>query len=273
MTHEEAWSALSKVMSDKRFRDPTAFAHVFELSAKGNASVLEATAVAAGSIRETGRRVVAVADIGGGTSDFGAFMTGLPGYDVLGEIGGSSQVLREAGDHLDMLLTRHILDKAGIDPNDPAGSGAARQLRARQRATKEALFADGDVTVDVGDDTRTVTLDEFLADPRVKGFVQELRSAFREALTAAVECARQYPQPNGGYRTPVEILLTGGGHALPMVRDLAAKPPVDWTYSNAAPELPNGPIPDDFQAVRRQLAVAIGGAVRDLPRETARVRL
>jgi hypothetical protein len=140
---DEALSALSKVMDDQSLQDPLAFPKVFELNREGSASVLEATAVAAGSIRETGRRVVAVADIGGGTSDFGAFMIGLPNRDVLGEIAGSSYVLTEAGDHLDMLLMRHIMDKAGIDPYAPAGRGPARRLRLRQRANKEVLFSDG----------------------------------------------------------------------------------------------------------------------------------
>ena len=73
-------------MASEALRDPLGLSGVFERNREGSASVLEATAVAAGSIRETGRRVVAVADIGGGTSDFGAFITGLPGRDVLGEI-------------------------------------------------------------------------------------------------------------------------------------------------------------------------------------------
>ena len=271
VTHEDARSALSKVMDDKRFDDPAAFAQVFELSRRRGALVLEATAVAAGSIRDTGRRVIAVADIGGGTSDFGAFMTGLPGRDVLAEIRGSSRILREAGDHLDMLLTRHILNQAGIDRDDPAGKGAASRLRARQRANKEVLFAEGKVTVEIGDDVRTVTQEAFLADPLVQGFTQRLRSMFQETLTFAVECARQYSL--NGRRTPVEILLTGGGNGLPMVRDLAANPPVPWHYLPASPELPDGPVGDDFLAVRRQLAVAIGGAVRDLPHETPGVRV
>ena len=270
--HKDARSALSRIMANERLRDPNGFRGVFELS-NGNASVLEATAVAAGSIRETGRRVVAVADIGAGTSDFAAFMTGLPGRDVLGEIEGSSQILREAGDHLDMLLTRHILHKEGIDPDDPAGRAAARGLRRNQRAIKEALFASGVINVDIGDDTATLTLKEFLADARVQSFVQRLRTRFHETLRTAVECARQYPQPNGYRTTPVEILLTGGGHALPMVKELASNPPIEWVYADAAPELPTGPIPEDLRAVRRQLAVAIGGAVRDLPRETVPVHL
>src|SRR5215475_14103579 len=89
VTHEEVRPTLAKVMNNEHFHNPAAYARVFELSTRGSASVLEATAVAAGSIRDTGRRVIAVADIGGGTSDFGAFMTGLAGRDVLGEIRGS----------------------------------------------------------------------------------------------------------------------------------------------------------------------------------------
>jgi hypothetical protein len=58
-----------------------------------------------------------------------------------------------------------------------------------------------------------------------------------------------------------------------MVRELATNPPVRWRFLDAAPELPTDPIPEDIKNVRRQLAVAIGGAVRDLPRETAGVRL
>src|SRR5262245_6357865 len=271
LTHEDARAALSEVMNDDRFDNPAAFPRVFEQSANGSASVLEATAVAAGSIRDTGRRVIAVADIGGGTSDFGAFMTGLAGRDVLGEIRGSSQIVRQAGDHLDMLLTRHILNQAGIDRDDPAGKGAARRLRALQRANKEVLFAEGRVVVEIGDDIQTVTEEAFLADRLVQDFTQRLRAAFKETLTFAIECARQYPL--NGRRTPVEILLTGGGHGLPMVRDLATNPPVSWHYVPASPELPQGAVDHEFLAVRRQLAVAIGGAVRDVPIETTAVRL
>jgi molecular chaperone DnaK (HSP70) len=272
LSRDDALSALSQVNADEALRDPSGFPDVFERrNKKDSASVLEATAVAAGSIRETGRRVVAVADIGGGTSDFGAFMTGLPGRDVLGEITGSSFVLSQAGDHLDMLLTSHILNKAGIDRDAPAGEAAARKLRSVQRANKEALFAEGAVRVRLGDDVETVTEQVFLADPRVKAFEQKLREAFHGALTAAVECAQQYAQPNGGGPTKVEILLTGGGHALPMVRLLATEPSVEWTFETAAPELPARP--PMSEAVRRQLAVAIGGAVKDLPRMTAPVRL
>jgi molecular chaperone DnaK (HSP70) len=264
----DAFLALTQAQNDERLREPALFKHIFELNAQGSACVLEATAAAAGSIRDKGLRVVAVADIGGGTSDFGAFLTGLAGHDVLAEISGSSQILREAGDHLDMLLTRHILEKAGIAAEDPGARRAAQQLRREQRANKEKLFTAGELLVRFGDDVESVTLQAFLADARVKAFAERLRSKFHDALRVAVECARQHEKHRGA-RIPVEILLTGGGHGLPMVKDLVSRPSVEWTYTDATPEIPDGPVSLDFSIVRRQLAVAIGGAVRDLPRMIA----
>jgi molecular chaperone DnaK (HSP70) len=275
VVHDSVLPTLSSVMRDKRFEDPLVFKHVFELSQqgsasvpKGSASVLEATAVAAGSIRDTGRRVIVVADIGAGTSDFGAFMTGVVGRDLLAEIGGSSRILHEAGDHLDMLLTRHILDKAGIDPYHPAGRGAASRLRARQRDYKEVLFAEGKVTVQLGDVILSVTQPAFMNDPRVKAFAERLCSKFDETLAIAIECARKFTHPLGG-KVPVEILLTGGGHALPMVRELATNPGRPWQYLEASPDLGDeDEWNEGVKKFRRQLAVAIGGAVQDLPLET-----
>jgi molecular chaperone DnaK (HSP70) len=269
VAHDLAHSTLQKVMSDEKFDHPAAFRHVFELSGNGSASVLEATAVAGGSVREPRqlRRVIVVADIGGGTSDFGAFMTGLPRSNIIAEIRDSSRVVREAGDFLDMLLTSHILRQAGIDGDDPAGKGAATRLRRDQRANKEVLFKEHAITVRLGDRVRTVKEVDFLADPRVQEFAEGLRSKFSETLALAIDCARRYPRGGPyGQPTPVEVLLTGGGHSLPMIRDFVTHPPQPWIYEEASQEITVASLE---ATERRQLAVAIGGAVRDLPREAA----
>jgi molecular chaperone DnaK (HSP70) len=265
--HKTAQSALSTLAKMAVASDE----ELFQLDGQGRASVLEATAVAAGSIRHGGRRVVAVADIGGGTSDFGAFMTGLARRNVLAEIAESSGILREAGDVLDMHLRRYILAQAGLLEDDAAARGVANRLRARARSNKEILFNEGQLSVEIGDDILEVTRDGFLADEHVAAFSDRLRSSFNKTLSVAVFCAREHSQP-GGDRTRVEIMLTGGGHALPMVRALYEDPSVPWTYADPAPDLADRPGDVDFQAVRRQLAVAIGGAVRDLPVQTAPVR-
>ncbi len=241
---------------------------IFKLS-NGTASVLEATAVAAGTIRPTGRRIIAVADVGAGTSDFAAFMTGLPNRNVLAEIKGSSRILHKAGDYLDMRLRQCILDKAGLLPDDPAARGPSNRLRANARRNKEILFSEGRLTVQVGDDLLEITTQEFLADKYVIGFATQLRDEFHETLKIAVSCAKSYSPP--GFQVPIEILLTGGGHALPMVRDLAEDKSIPWPHCEAAPDLAERPDEIAFHAVRRQMAVAIGGAVRDLPIMTSSI--
>jgi molecular chaperone DnaK (HSP70) len=272
VAHNAAHSALSGVMSDKQFDHPAALPHIFELSDNRSASVLEATAVAAGAIGDTGRRVVVVADIGGGTSDFGAFMTGLPGRGVLGEVDGSSGILRLAGDRLDNLLKFHIFNHARIDPYDAGSRGVVARVRANQRAYKEVLFRTGQVTVELVDDYLTITKEAFLANPDVQAFAQLLRSTFRETLERAIACARE--NQLNGRRTPVAVLLTGGGRSLPMVKEFITDPPLPWIHlEEASPEIPDGPLDQNFLDVRPQLAVAIGGAVLDLPRQTARVRI
>ncbi len=239
---------------------------IFALSDNGTASVLEATAVAAGTVRATGRRVVAVADIGAGTSDFAAFMTGVPGRNVLAEVRGSSRIMHKAGDFLDAHLQRYILEKAGLPKDAPATRGLTNRLRVRARRNKEILFSEGTLTVEVDDDgyLLEVTAQEFLADEHVTDFAQKMRDEFHETLKIAIACAKKY-SPGGGFQAPVEILLTGGGHVLPMVRSLYESPSIAWTYRDAAPDLAERPEDIAFNSVRRQLAVAIGGAVRDLP--------
>jgi hypothetical protein len=219
----------------KKLKPPTAAdVELFLLSEEGNASVREATAVASGAIRDNGRRVVVVVDIGGGTSDFGVFATGLAWRNVIAEVEGSSAILTEAGDHLDMLLRAFILKKAGLSADHPAGAGAARRLLILGRQHKERLFSDRTLTVELGERYLEVTLTEFLAEPQVAAFADRLRERCRHAVEIAVACARDF-QRLSRRRTPVSFLFTGGGHDLPMVRALATDPGVSWHYDVATP--------------------------------------
>jgi molecular chaperone DnaK (HSP70) len=268
LTHEEASAALARALAAAPQSGWDE--NVFWIGEDKSASVLEATAVAAGSIRQGRRRVVVVADIGGGTSDFAAFMTGLPGRRVVAEIAGSACVLREAGDHVDMLLRSFILNKAGLLADDPAARGAVASLRSRQRALKERLFEQGRLIVELGDDFLEFGVEEFLAFPPVIRFADRLRSTFEQALDPAIRAAAQF-LPGG--KMEIEIMLTGGGHVLPMVRALADQPGRDWTFRRAEPSIPGISGHPDFKGFVEQLAVAIGGAIRDLPVQTAPVRL
>ncbi|MCG3777195.1 MAG: hypothetical protein JW395_4071 [Nitrospira sp.] len=209
LKHKDAKVAFAAIPDTSEFPDEQIFAVVGQGRA---ATVTEATAVAAGSIRPKGRRVVVVADIGGGTSDFGAFMTGLPGRNVLAEIQGSSAVLRQAGDFLDMQLNRQLLNKAGLVPDDPAARGPATAIRIRQRALKEVLFNEGRVSIEVGDVFVELTAEEFLANKLVQDFAARLRDIFYIALDPAISCAKSFTHRS---RVEVEIMATGGGTAYP----------------------------------------------------------
>ena len=58
-----------------------------------------------------------------------------------------------------------------------------------------------------------------------------------------------------------------------MVKALAADPGIPWHYEEAKPNVQLMPKELDFYNVYRQLAVAIGGAIQDLPKDTAPVRM
>ena len=62
-------------------------------------------------------------------------------------------------------------------------------------------------------------------------------------------------------------------HALPMVRSLYENPSVPWTYKCPAPDLLQRHADVGLQTALRQLAVAIGGAVSDLPTQVPPQRL
>lgn len=255
-----------------RARPKPADKDIFQLDRQGRATVLEATAAAAGAIKTTGRRVVAVADIGGGTSDFGAFMTGRPKHFVVADVDGSSSALREAGDHLDALLVDMLLAAAEVDREDPDAAEEIAALRKRDRALKERLFSRGAVTEEIDEEVVTVTLEAFLASPGVQEFTRKLQKHFRRTLSEAVACARSHSDPKAK-RAPVEVLLSGGGHALPMVRDLLQTPADGWPLMEIAPEFIEKSGLDDLKAVARQMVVAIGGALYRLPAVSAPVTL
>lgn len=269
LPHETALRALAALASADLSK--TAWdAQVFALSREGGASVLEATAVAAGVIRRGGRRVVVVADIGGGTSDFAAFMTGLPGRNVVAELVQSAGVLRQAGDHIDMLLRKFILEKAGYLSDDPAARGAVNRIRVRQRDLKETLFTTGRISVELVDGFVEVIAAEFLEFAPVKQFATNLREKFSYSLDTAIAAARDYLP---GSKLPVEIMATGGGCTLPMVRALIDDPQRNWRFVSADPDIAEIAGDEDLRRLAPQLAVAIGGAVRDLPVQTAPVRM
>jgi hypothetical protein len=192
-------------------------------------------------------------------------MTPIKGKKTIAEVQGSSQILKQAGDYLDMQLGRMLLDRAGYRQGYTAAGGAENRLRANARGTKERLFTIGSLTVDIGEEIVGISLEEFLADNHVKGFAQRLREQFHKTLSIAMACA-EANRTRHGLTPPVEIMLTGGGHSLPMVMELLRNPSVPGIYIRTNPEFIEDQGEFDAEDHRKpQLAVAIGGAMLELP--------
>ncbi len=227
-------------------------------------SVPEATAVAANSNRRRGRRLVVVADIGGGTSDFGSFMTPVVGQKTIAEVVDSSHILKKAGDFLDMQLIRYILSEAGYLEGHHTSRGISRRLTAQGRQNKETLFTEGSLTIEIDDRILKISLPKFLALQDVQDFGNQLLERFRQSLLKAKGCAENNRSQNG-FEPPIEIMLTGGGHSLPMVQALLKSHGLPGSYTPRSPEILEEEHIFAFDTIRPQLAVAIGGALKDLP--------
>jgi molecular chaperone HscA len=238
--------------------------------------VPEATAVAASAIKpEGGRgRLLTVADIGAGTSDFGAFVSS-PGRDqrgVIGEYARERQLVEQAGNYLDKLLFAYLKEKNELNEGVTADGPLLARLRRELRDFKENLFEAGEITGDFEG-----SREEFLARPQVKQFIERLQGAFavpfaRACKEAVTERIGTFGRGVGRMFRTVHVILTGGGASLPFVRDLPersrpadAHPDIQITVEDHTPSwLEN----ENWAGLYPQLAVAIGGAMPTLPRQT-----
>jgi hypothetical protein len=223
--------------------------------------VPEATAVAAAAIRpeQNRQRVFVIADIGAGTSDFGAFIA-VPGRNRKGRIGEYSRARRiaeKAGNFLDSQVVSYLIRKNGLNPGLPADIGRIAALKREARRYKEEIFHDEELVGPLQGDLR-----ELLAEPEMIVFANELRGMFGETLHVACSEAATLEQ-----RPPVRVLLTGGGAALPFVRELAAVPARERVSVIEEDPTPPWVASTNWNVTFRQLAVAVGGAMPSLPEQ------
>jgi hypothetical protein len=229
--------------------------------------VLEATAAASGALRETGaRRLVLVADIGAGTCDLGLFVT--IGDRRIGQMANTTRVLRQAGDRIDELLIDAVLAADFVSDVSDSREMIIAPLRRVIRPTKERLFRESEISVALESDASvTISLADFLASPPVRNFAENFSSKVKECLEGQPLGTYEHPD----FRSNVDVVITGGGASLPMIREAFASPmkihgkdlrfnvvntQPDWLfdYPDMIPEFP-------------QMSVAIGGAQSDLPTE------
>jgi molecular chaperone HscA len=230
--------------------------------------VPEATAVAAAAIcpEKSRRRVFVVVDVGAGTTDFGAFVT-VPGNGDgrIGELRRGQRVILRAGNFLDEQVVALLRDNAGLTQGMAGSIASLAYLKREAPQIKENLFRKGHFVEELpnGETVRT-RLDELLARPPVQHFADELWARFSEAFSVAIGFTRNLDPPPAS----IEIILTGGGSQLPMVRELLARAKQTDLYPvtlvDAAPPWSKQA---SWSPAFTQLAVAVGGAMPVMPEQ------
>jgi hypothetical protein len=228
--------------------------------------------IAAGASRleneeEFARHLVMIVDVGAGTTDFALFVARETGEGAMKffPVAGCADAIRQAGDLIDDKLRKLILRLASVDEGSDQYQWVNDDLLQTIRGYKEALFDAKRLNYRLSNDAAgEVTLDGLLAEQGVQDFGAQLSAKFQEVLErgrAAVD-AGQYES--------IKVVLTGGGAQLPMVKTLAygqvrcggtvlrreeaALLPPSWRER-----------PPEIRRIYPQLAVAVGGAQKDLP--------
>lgn len=218
--------------------------------------------------KDNSRRLLMVVDVGAGTIDYALFAeVKQKGASLkLFEIPNSLQVLRQAGDMVDKLLSRFILEDANVSTTDFDRQMIEADLANRIRQLKEDLFLKKSVQYALSNDaTGEINLVDFLGRKNVKEFENQIHEKFRNVLSSV------HPSwiENLG-KGILPIIFTGGGANLPMVRSLEDKSitvhgrTLKCEGSTAIPRWINEEYPE-LSNEYPHLAVAIGGASRDIP--------
>lgn len=233
--------------------------------------VPEPVAVAAGALidGQEKRLPFVVIDVGAGTTDFGLFILRENEEEETSrvfQVPGSIKALLQAGDKVDAMLKKFILDAQAVDVTDSQGRLVAADLSRRIRGLKERLFESGSVQYVLADSTLgRIDLTDFLASRPMREFAERVQVGFRSVLENIDDTWLNYLNQTG-----LSVILTGGGAKLPMMQDLArgwvevrgkriARKSVDPLPSWIPEQTP------DLEPVYPQLAVAIGGAASELP--------
>jgi molecular chaperone DnaK (HSP70) len=234
--------------------------------------VREATAAGAGALlgtRDGAREAYLVLDIGAGTTDVaGFYCVNNPNNDRMRvfEVSAAADAKNMAGNTLDNALQRFIFDRSGLALDSAESRIAGHVLRRSLRAYKEELFRTSKVIVALTTDQIVeIQLSDFLAYEPVVQFSKHITEmAARAAVTLA------------GDLNKVNLVATGGGARLPIVRELGengirlGEKSVRFNVVDAMPSDIREVHPDLIDPYP-QIAVALGGALPDLPEQRAGV--
>jgi molecular chaperone HscA len=225
--------------------------------------------LAAGSSRiwldRSARDLVLVIDVGAGTTDLSLFWvvqtSGQKGHRAF-PVEPSGTAIRMAGDLLDSVLVRMILDRAHLGADTMLQQRVSSALfLSGVRRLKEQLINTGELTHRlVNDQVVSITRKEFLETEGVRNFTASLQKTI-EAFLSSIDLSWQDPL------SKIRLVLTGGGCDLPMVRAIAER---DWLIGGQTirfqqtknlPQLISERFDEDFCREYPQLAVALGGAL------------
>lgn len=234
--------------------------------------VLEATAAGAGALVGTeGRQSYVILDIGAGTTDVaGCICVSNPETNrtVVAEVTPAAVAINQAGNIIDNALLNLVMNKSGLAKGMPEYEIAQAAVRRGIRGNKELLFIDGGVEILlVTEDVVSIEKDEFLEQKVVKNVFGKIRGIVEKAALLVA-----------GDNKQVFVAATGGGAGLPVVADLDGIF-VDDGKGSKVELILRDPMPEDLKEeyshledVYPQLAVAVGGALPDLPSQVGSVQ-
>ena len=209
------------------------------------------------------RRIFMVIDVGAGTTDFAMFaeVDGARGITIA-PISRSVTTVRYAGDMIDNLLLRHLLEVGGITQENTQYTHLVAALQREIRLIKEELFEEGRVRRSLVNDVEVETdLRTFQNTKGMRELAQAMRAKFLDVLNKIDSSWLAFNQ--------LPILFTGGGASLPLVKDLVERGAIrvggKEIVPRAAPARPSWLDEDsygleDIVPHYQQLAVCIGGA-------------
>lgn len=217
-------------------------------------AVLEAAAASAACALSLEAGPLILADIGAGTSDFGAFVITPAGE--LEEIGAARLTLDVAGDVIDHALLNLILERAKHVKGEAAQSALWRTLASDARNIKQTLFTQGKAAVRCGERVVQVSAGDLARQASFKDMVEALRTGYHRSLSAMQDV-----------RGPcvVRVAMSGGGATLPFLpKLLKSRPSGSKLEIRLAPTRPawveDAAYRGQLAPVFPQLAVSIGGA-------------
>lgn len=227
-------------------------------------SVLEP--VAAGTSRlatgDPNRQLAMVIDVGAGTTDFALFIVVEdPDSDrfKIFPIDGARDGIRQAGDTVDNILLKAILENAEVSQEASDYRFITANLRLSIRDLKETLFRNQFVDYRLTNDRHgSITLASFLERRETKVFEDQIAGR----ATALVE-ALDRESLRLCHERGMRVILTGGGATLPMLKSSSHGATVHHGLHVRRelgplipPSLEGTPLATEYLP----LAVAIGGA-------------